>query len=97
MFILISADMKSRSESSTHKLVKVISFELMHPYNTLSALNCKIRLQLKKITITNIWNSTSISTFDALSKWLEPDAYGFFFTTGNFFGNLFYDFEYKKE
>ena len=25
------------------------------------------------ITITNIWHSTPISTFDALSKWHEPD------------------------
>ena len=30
-------------------------------------------MQLKKITITNIWHSTPISTFDALSKWHEPD------------------------
>ena len=37
------------------------------------APNCKTRLKLKKITITNIWHSTPISTFDALSKWHEPD------------------------
>ena len=47
------------------------------------ALNCKTQLQLKKITITNIWHSTQILTFDALSKWLEPDNQSFFrdFTT----------------
>ena len=37
------------------------------------APNCKTRPLLKKITITNIWHSTPISTFDALSKWHEPD------------------------
>jgi len=46
----------------------------MHPYNTFNVpqINCKTRLQLKNITITNIWHSTPISTFDALSKWHEP-------------------------
>ena len=33
------------------------------------APNCKTWLQLKKITATNISHSTSISTFDVLSKW----------------------------
>ena len=41
------------------------------------APNCKTRPQLKKITITNIWHSTTISTFDALSKWHEPDINAF--------------------
>ena len=31
------------------------------------------KLQLKKITITNIWHSIPILTFDTLSKWCEPD------------------------
>ena len=35
--------------------------------------NCKTLSQLKKITITKIWHSTPVSTFDARSKWHEPD------------------------
>ena len=45
----------------------------MHPYNTECASNCKTQSQLKKITITNIWHSKPIATFDVLSKWHEPD------------------------
>ena len=53
---------------------KIISFELMHPHNTFNVPQVvKIGLLLKKITITNIWCSTKISTFAALSKWHEPD------------------------
>ena len=33
---------------------------------------------VKRKTITNIWHSTPISTFDALSKWHEPDNNSFF-------------------
>ena len=32
------------------------------------APNCKTQPQLKEVTITNIWHSTSILTFDTLSK-----------------------------
>ena len=35
--------------------------------------NFKTWPELKKITITIIWHPTPISTFDALSKWHEPD------------------------
>ena len=37
------------------------------------ALNFKTWPQLKNITITNIQNSTPNSSFDALSKWHDPD------------------------
>ena len=37
------------------------------------ALNFKTRHRLKNITITNIQNSTLSSSFDALSKWHDPD------------------------
>ena len=33
----------------------------------------KLTAVKKKITITNIWHSTPILTFDTLSKWHEPD------------------------
>ena len=48
----------------------MISFELMHPYKTLKVPQI---VKVKQITITNIWHSTPISTFDALSKWHKPD------------------------
>ena len=38
---------------------------------------------LKKITITNIWHSTPISTFDALSIWHEPDINVVYMSTGD--------------
>ena len=66
-------DLFSRHEKQIwklYKLLKMISFELMHPYNTLNVPQIvKTWLQLKDITITNIWHSTSISTIAALSKW----------------------------
>jgi hypothetical protein len=61
--------MKIRSESTKNYL-----FWVNGPLSYLEcAPNCKTRPQLKKITITNIWHSTPISTFDSLSKWHEPD------------------------
>ena len=65
--LIFSADTKIQSESSA-----MISFELMHPYNTLNVPQIT-RPQLKKIRITNSWLSKPILTFNALSKWHEPD------------------------
>ena len=59
-----------KSDLKAVQITKMISFELMHLE---CAPHCKTQLQLKKITIANIWQSTPILTFDALSKWHEPD------------------------
>ena len=60
-----------KSNLKVVQITKMISFELMHPYN----LNVPQIVKLDLITITNIWHSTPISTFDALSKWHEPDIH----------------------
>jgi hypothetical protein len=58
----------------TLKSLKIISFELRHPYNTLKVPQIsKIRHGEKTKTITNIQNSTLNSSFDALSKWHDLD------------------------
>ena len=53
----------------------MIPSEWMHPALQYleCAPNCKNRPQLEKITIKNIWQSTPILTFIALSKWHEHD------------------------
>ena len=61
--------MKIRSESTNNDLFWVKAFLKYLE----CAPNCKTRLQFKKITISNIWHSTPISTFDVLFKWHEPD------------------------
>ena len=51
----------------------MISFDLMHPYYDTLNVPQIVKLELKKITITNIWHSTPISTIGALFKWHELD------------------------
>ena len=70
MFVLIffPADIKIRSGWKNYL------FSVKTPLKYLEgALNFKTWLQLKNITITNIQNSTLNSSFDALSKWHDPD------------------------
>jgi hypothetical protein len=68
MFVLIFIDLK---------LVQITKNDLFWVNAPLWYLecdpNCKTWPQLKKITITHIWYSTPISTFNDLSKWHEPD------------------------
>ena len=50
-------------------------FELRHPYNTLKTpKNHSLFMFKKNIAITNIQNSTLNSSFDAMSKWHDPDT-----------------------
>ena len=59
------------------KVVQIIKNDLFWVSAPLKYLecvpNCKTWPLLKKMIITNIWHSTPISAFNALSKWHEPD------------------------
>ena len=53
------------SQKNHYKSLKMVSFELMNPYNTLNSATVKKDNNNKYLTLN--------TNFDALSKWNEPD------------------------